>query len=78
MKKTAVPFLAQLLFGALLLLAACRDGGTAEQATSEPAQDSTAQQAATAPVDSLAAELDQTAEEIEQETEALKSALDSL
>ena len=76
MKKTTFSLLSTL-FAMLLLLAACREGGNTEQTTGDAAQD-TVQVAVAAPVDTLAIELDQTADEIEQETEALKSALDSL
>ncbi|MCU0345562.1 MAG: hypothetical protein MUC59_01380 [Saprospiraceae bacterium] len=65
----------------LLTLAACREGG-AEQSTADetPMQEAvqTIEEAAAAPIDTLANELDEAANEIEQEAQELESALDSL
>jgi hypothetical protein len=80
MKKTTLSFFSILFIAAVMLATACREGGAEQSTTSEPAQDSkqTVQGAATDPVDSLAKELDEAADEIEQDAQELQSALDSL
>ncbi len=80
MKKTAFSFLSILFFAAILMATACREGGSEQSTTTEPAQDTTqtVQEAVTAPVDSLATELDEAADAIEQDAKELQSALDSL
>ncbi len=80
MKKTALSFFSILFFAAAILATACREGGTEQSTTNEPVQDNTqdVQEAATAPIDSLAKELDEAADEIEQDAKELESALDSL
>jgi hypothetical protein len=80
MKKTAFSILTVLFLAVAMLTAACREGGSEQSTTTEPAQDSTetVQEAVAAPVDSLATELDEATEEIEQDAKDLQSALDSL
>jgi hypothetical protein len=80
MKKTAFSILSALFMFVAMFTAACREGGSEQSTTTEPAQDSITQtvQAIAAPVDSLATELDEAANEIEQDAKDLQSALDSL
>jgi uncharacterized protein YlxW (UPF0749 family) len=79
MKKTAFSILSALFMFVAMFTAACREGGSEQSTTTEPAQDNTQTvQSIAAPVDTLATELDEATNEIEQDARDLQSALDSL